>query len=158
MASETWVDEQFDILEAAYGEVPIEAKARIAELESTVLRMYREHPIAQFEQWIEDLGLNEADAWKPRMLEDVLRETTLLPCPMCGAAQPSVQTRWIGFTHTHNGAFSAGYRGECCECGLTTRAFSDEADAARAWNTRYHCGLTDDWVSLREPCKKWTEG
>lgn len=38
----------------------------IGELESTVLRMYREHPIAQFEQWIEDLGLNEADAWKPR--------------------------------------------------------------------------------------------
>ena len=40
----------------------------IGELESTVLRMYREHPIAQFEQWIEDLGLNEADAWKPRTL------------------------------------------------------------------------------------------
>lgn len=46
----------------------------IDELESTVLRMYREHPIAQFEQWIEDLRLNEADAWKLRTLEDVLRE------------------------------------------------------------------------------------
>ncbi|MBR2804208.1 MAG: hypothetical protein IKE20_03560 [Eggerthellaceae bacterium] len=40
------------------------AEGRIAELESTVLMMYREHPIAQFEQWIEDLGLDEADAWK----------------------------------------------------------------------------------------------
>ena len=39
------------------------AEGRIAVLESTVLKMYREHPIAQFEQWIEDLGLNEADAW-----------------------------------------------------------------------------------------------
>lgn len=46
----------------------------IGELESTVLRMYREHPIAQFEQWIEDLGLNEVDAWKPRTLEEVLYE------------------------------------------------------------------------------------
>ena len=57
-----------------------------------------------------------------------------LPCPMCG--QPFTQVRWIGFTHTHNGAFSAGYRGECCDCGLTTRAFDNEADAAAAWNTR----------------------
>lgn len=31
--SETWADAQFDMLEAAYDEVPIEAKARIAELE-----------------------------------------------------------------------------------------------------------------------------
>ena len=49
----------------------------IGELESTVLRMYREHPIAQFEQWIEDLGLNEADAWNPRTLEDTLIEYRL---------------------------------------------------------------------------------
>lgn len=34
MASETWADAQFDMLEAAYNEVPTEAKARIAELES----------------------------------------------------------------------------------------------------------------------------
>ena len=31
--SETWADAQFDMLEAAYDEVPIEAKARIAQLE-----------------------------------------------------------------------------------------------------------------------------
>lgn len=36
MASETLADAQFDMLEAAYSEVPIEAKARIAELESLV--------------------------------------------------------------------------------------------------------------------------
>lgn len=34
--SETWADAQFDMLEAAYSEVPIEEKARIAELESLV--------------------------------------------------------------------------------------------------------------------------
>ena len=68
-------------------------------------------------------------------------ETTLLPCPMCGAAWPSVQVRWIGFTHTHNGAFSAGYRGECCDCGLITRAFNDEAEAIAAWNARATHGM-----------------
>ena len=62
--------------------------------------------------------------------------TELKPCPMCGASWPSVQIRWIGFTHTHNGAYSAGFRGECCDCGLITRAFDFEADAAKAWNTR----------------------
>lgn len=39
--SETWADDQFDKLEAAYDEVPIAAKARIAELERLALDMRR---------------------------------------------------------------------------------------------------------------------
>ena len=38
--SETWADAQFDMLEAAYDEVPIEAKARIAELERELRKSY----------------------------------------------------------------------------------------------------------------------
>ena len=83
-------------------------------------------------------------------------ETTLLPCPMCGAVWPSIQVRWIGFTHTHNGAFSAGYRGECCDCGLITRAFNDEAEAIAAWNSRadYH-GYEQAAIEAWESIKAW---
>ena len=38
--SETWADAQFDMLEAAYDEVPIEAKARIAELKRELRKSY----------------------------------------------------------------------------------------------------------------------
>lgn len=58
----------------------------------------------------------------------------LKPCAHCGYA--SSQVRWIGFTHTHNGSFKAGYRGECPECGVTTRACDTEAEAIEAWNRR----------------------
>jgi len=34
--SETYADSQFDLLEAAYNEIPIEAKARIEQLESSL--------------------------------------------------------------------------------------------------------------------------
>lgn len=40
--SETWADAQFDLLEDAYNEIPIEAKARIEQLESFVRDMARE--------------------------------------------------------------------------------------------------------------------
>ena len=56
-------------------------------------------------------------------------------CAHCGSTY--TQVRWIGFTHTHNGAFEAGYRGECIECGATTKAYNTEAEATEAWNTRY---------------------
>lgn len=41
--SVTWADEQFDLLEAAYDEVPIEAKARIEQLEAQVRELAREN-------------------------------------------------------------------------------------------------------------------
>ena len=41
--SDTWADEQFDLLEAAYDEVPIEAKARIERLEERISELAREN-------------------------------------------------------------------------------------------------------------------
>lgn len=58
----------------------------------------------------------------------------LKPCPFCGSEY--TQVRWIGFTHTHNGAFEAGYRGECAECFAITRAYNTAEEAAKAWNER----------------------
>ena len=61
--------------------------------------------------------------------------SNLKPCAHCGSVY--TQVRWIGFTHTHNGAFEAGYRGECLDCGVITRACRTEAEAIEAWNTRW---------------------
>lgn len=61
-------------------------------------------------------------------------ETTLLSCPFCGSRY--TQVRWIGFKDKSNGAFESGFRGECTECFALTRAFSTEAEAIAAWNTR----------------------
>lgn len=60
--------------------------------------------------------------------------SNLKPCAHCGSVY--TQVRWIGFTHTHNGAFEAGYRDECLKCGVITRACRTEAEAIEAWNTR----------------------
>lgn len=45
--SETWADHQFDLLEAAYDEVPIEAKARIEELEKALNEVAEKWAIVQ---------------------------------------------------------------------------------------------------------------
>lgn len=58
----------------------------------------------------------------------------LLPCPFCGGKY--TQVRWIGFKDKNKGAFESGFRGECTECFALTRAFSTEAEAIEAWNTR----------------------
>lgn len=65
---------------------------------------------------------------------DVKLGGELLPCPFCGSEH--TQVRWIGFKNGYNGAFKAGFRGECTECFALTRAFSTEAEAIAAWNTR----------------------
>ena len=65
----------------------------------------------------------------------------LKPCAHCGSVY--TQVRWIGFTHTHNGAFEAGYRGECTECGVITRAYHTEAEAIKAWNRRANDASSD---------------
>ena len=62
-------------------------------------------------------------------------------CAHCGSVY--TQVRWIGFTHTHNGAFEAGYRGECTECGVITRAYHTEAEAIKAWNRRANDASSD---------------
>ena len=53
--SETWADAQFDLLEAAYNEIPIEAKARIEQLESLVRDMwfwgYEGHMDSESQDW-----------------------------------------------------------------------------------------------------------
>lgn len=73
------------------------------------------------------------------------RTTELLPCPFCGVEY--TQVRWIGFKDKSNGAFDAGYRGECCDCGALTRAYDTEAEAIEAWNTRAErtCTIPQDW-------------
>ena len=45
--SETWADAQFDLLESAYNEIPIEAKARIEQLESSLDEVAEKWAIAQ---------------------------------------------------------------------------------------------------------------
>lgn len=47
--TETWADDQFDKLEAAYNEVPIEAKARISELENALNEVSEKWAIAQID-------------------------------------------------------------------------------------------------------------
>lgn len=58
----------------------------------------------------------------------------LKPCPFCGSQW--TQVRWIGFRDAPPSGFLPGYRGECADCGATTRAFSNPEDAAIAWNWR----------------------
>ena len=96
------------------------------------------------------LSANVISGKKYVMNSTTNNRTFLLPCPMCGAVWPSIQVRWIGFTHVYNGAFSAGYRGECCDCGLITRAFNDETEAIKAWNTRAAIEF-DNWFYLPKP-------
>lgn len=45
--TETWADTQFELLEAAYNEIPIEAKARIEQLESSLDEVAEKWAIAQ---------------------------------------------------------------------------------------------------------------
>lgn len=71
MASETWADAQFDMLEAAYSEVPIDAKARIAELESLVDGKTRWHKL---------FGTPERAA---RTLIDCNAFKQCVDCPVC---------------------------------------------------------------------------
>lgn len=58
----------------------------------------------------------------------------LLPCPFCGSE--FVQVRYMGGKWQEPSAFESGFRGECCDCYLITAAYSTEAEAAAAWNTR----------------------
>lgn len=64
--SETWIDEQFDRLEAAYNEVPIEAKARISELEAAL------NEVA--DKWAEAKVDAEDYARRNRLLESLVRD------------------------------------------------------------------------------------
>lgn len=58
MASETWADAQFDKLGAAYNEVPIEAKARIAELEERIGELESENAKLREADAVNDLALS----------------------------------------------------------------------------------------------------
>lgn len=58
----------------------------------------------------------------------------LKSCPFCGSKW--TQVRWIGFRDAPPSGFVAEYRGECSDCGATTRAFNNPDDAAVAWNRR----------------------
>lgn len=67
--SETWADAQFDLLEAAYNEIPIEAKARIEQLESSLDEVSEKWAITQvnYEDCARRNTLLEAlarDLWK----------------------------------------------------------------------------------------------
>ena len=64
--SSTWADDQFDKLEAAYDEVPIEAKARISELEAALNEVADKWAQAQIEA--------EDYARRNRLLESLVRD------------------------------------------------------------------------------------
>lgn len=95
--SKTWADDQFDKLEAAYDEVPIEAKARIAELEA---------------------ALNEvADKWAQAQIkaENLAKENRLL--------KAHDGSRWFELFGTPERAAKTmvGKCGDCCECILPNK-------------------------------------
>lgn len=62
-------------------------------------------------------------------------------CPFCGSVW--TQVRWIGFPDAPPSGFTPGYRGECSDCGATTRTFINPEDAARAWNWRFDDEFTN---------------
>lgn len=62
----TWVDNQFDKLEAAYNEVPIKAKARISELENALNDVADKWAQAQIEA--------EDYARRNKLLESLVRD------------------------------------------------------------------------------------
>lgn len=66
------------------------------------------------------------------------------PCPFCGSE--FTQVRYIGWKSPC--AFDSGYRGECCDCLAITAAYSTEAEAIAAWNTRAE-------RTCRNVCEEW---
>ena len=69
--SETWADTQFDLLEAAYNEIPVEAKARIEQRESSLDEVAEKWAIAQ---------VNYEDcARRNTLLEALVRDMRLTP-------------------------------------------------------------------------------
>lgn len=78
------------------------------------------------------------------------------PCPFCGSEW--TQVRWIGFAHVSNGAFQAGYRGECTNCGATTRAHMIAEEAIETWNWRVNEELQQyRQIGTPEECREAME-
>lgn len=61
-------------------------------------------------------------------------EIELKPCPFCGSKW--VQARYINHPFDVHHVYG-GYRGECADCGVTTKAYKTRAEAVAAWNMRY---------------------
>lgn len=76
----------------------------------------------------------------------------LKPCPFCGSEH--TQVRYMGGKWQEQSAFSSGFRGECCDCGVI------EAEAARAWNARTErtCEYIGDEISGGcSVCRGWLD-
>lgn len=56
----------------------------------------------------------------------------VLPCPRCRSKW--TQVRHMGWSEPS--AFQTGYRGECVDCHLMTRAHLTKSEALSDWNTR----------------------
>lgn len=64
----------------------------------------------------------------------------LKQCPFCGSKW--TQTRYINNSFDEHHVYG-GYRGECVDCGVTTKAYKTREEAVDAWNMR-SCEVEDE--------------
>ena len=61
-------------------------------------------------------------------------------CPFCGSRW--TQARYINNPFDVHHVYG-GYRGECTDCGVTTKAYKTREEAVDAWNMR-SCEVKDE--------------
>lgn len=64
----------------------------------------------------------------------------LKQCPFCGSKW--TQARYINHPFDEHHVYG-GYRGECVDCGVTTKAYKTREEAVDAWNMR-SCEVKDE--------------
>ena len=60
-------------------------------------------------------------------------DSGLKQCPFCGSKW--TQARYINHPFDEHHVYG-GYRGECTDCGVTTKAYKTREEAVDAWNMR----------------------
>lgn len=67
-------------------------------------------------------------------------DSELKPCPFCGSKW--TQARYINHPFDEHHVYG-GYRGECTDCGVITKAYKTREEAVDAWNMR-SCEVKDE--------------
>ena len=72
--------------------------------------------------------------------DNLKNESGLKQCPFCGSKW--TQARYINHPFDEHHVYG-GYRGECTDCGVTTKAYKTREEAVDAWNMR-SCEVDDE--------------